>query len=270
MKPSLICNLLFLSLAGCADAFFRGDPAHFGHLASSLTCKWPSSLPVTTLSLEHDASLEAIGDSLANRSKDLETFNRDHADWKAKRMAYVDATAKVWAPPLFIGDLHSWIIKLWYLNGDLKDLKVKREEYLVANEKMQESIEKLLETPHADAAEVARIAEGRLGTDALIVFYAPWCPHCQTFVLHDENGNPLKAPVEVMRKEWATHDRLKRVKIYRSDVTKLGKGDLPEKMPVKEIPTMYFVTASGNATQYPDDPRDTSAVKSWAQSLMSR
>jgi len=214
--------------------------------------------------------LEAINDPLADHREDLKTFKRYHADFAAKKQAYANAKLRVWSPPVVMFDIPSWIIKFWYLSDDLKDLDKKQQAYSIANAKLQESIEKLLETPNADAAELARAAEGRLGTDTLIVFYAPWCPHCQTFVLHDSKGNPLKAPLEVMRKDWATHEKLRHVNVYRSDVTKLGKGDLPEKMPVQGIPTMYFVSVRGDATRYPSDPHDNIAVAAWAQHLMSK
>lgn len=264
----MIPRLLFLSFAHCASAFLlRSESDTF---ASSIACEWSPSLPVTAFALEDDTSLDVMDDALTDQKKDLETFRKHHADWKEKKQAYLNAKRKVYSPPLFFFDVPSWLIKLWYLNDNLKDLQVKQQEYFAANEKMQASIEKLLKTPNADAAELARAAEGRLGTDSLIAFYAPWCPHCQTFVLHDEKGNPLKAPLEVMREKWASHDKLKRVKIYRSDVTKLENGDLPEKMPVKGIPTLYFVNAKGDATQYKSDPHDTDAVAAWTQSLMTK
>jgi thiol-disulfide isomerase/thioredoxin len=254
-----------IAFASCAHAaLLRGDPAT---LESSLGCAWSSSLPVTAFALENDTSLEEIGDSLTDQKKDLEEFRRAHADWKVKKQAYIDAKVKVLTPRFFF---FSWVYKLWYLNDDLADLKVKKQEYSTANDKMQESIEKLLNTPNADGAELTSAAEGKLGADTLIVFYAPWCPHCQTFVLHDEQGNPLRAPLEVMRKEWAMHEKLNRVKIYRSDVTKLAPGDLPKKMPVEGIPTMYFVTAKGDAIKYQANPHDTAAVAAWAQRLMTK
>lgn len=261
----MLTRLLLCIFVGCADALWlRGEVA-----PSNLVCEWSPSSPVVSFSLQNDTSLEAIDDLAACQDEDCKTYRRDHADFKVKRQAYSDAAARVWhCPPFF--NVIGWGVKMWHFSDDWKDLKVKKQAYLEANAKLLASIEKLLETPHADKAVLARAAGGQLGADALIAFYAPWCPHCQTFVFHDGSGNPEKAPLEVMRKKWAQDEKLKSVKVYRSDVTRLNKGELPQKMPVQGIPTIYFVTAKGAATRYKGDPHDTPAVTAWAQSLASK
>jgi len=152
----------------------------------------------------------------------------------------------------------------------LKVYKAKKKEFMLAQSKLMLSMEALLETPAADQAVLAKAAGGTLGKDALVAFYAPWCPHCQTFVLHDKSGNPTNAPLENLRKDMAKDQKLKGIAVYRADVTKLGQSGIPAKLPVKGIPTMYFVSAKGVATQFAGNPHDTNSIKAFALGLASK
>merc|ERR1719163_1614673 len=109
------------------------------------------------------------------------------------------------------------------------------------------AMEALLETPAADAEFLSQAAEGKLGKDSLIVFYAPWCPHCQQFVLHDGKGDPTKAPLELIKKDLVADPASKDVEVLRFDVN--AHRDIPQGLEVQFIPTMYVV-AGGTATKF--------------------
>merc|ERR1740138_1854683 len=117
---------------------------------------------------------------------------------------------------------------------------------------------------------LAKAAAGTFGKDALVAFYAPWCPHCQTFVLHDKKGNPKNAPLENLRRDMAKDEKLKGVAVYRADVTTLGQNGIPSPLVVQGIPTMYFINAKGSATQFKGNPHDLSSIKMFANGLVSK
>lgn len=143
----------------------------------------------------------------------------------------------------------------------LEEYKEKKQAFMLAESKLMSSMEALLKTPLADAEVLANASTGKLGKDALIVFYAPWCPHCQQFVLHDESGNPQRAPLELLRKEMAENQKFKDVKVYRSDVTRLEEQDIPQALRVESIPTLFYVNTEGKAIKFNGNPHDTDAIK---------
>jgi len=152
----------------------------------------------------------------------------------------------------------------------LVDYKVKKQAFQLAQAKLMKSMEALLETPAADPSMLAKAVGGTFGKDALVAFYAPWCPHCQTFVLHDKKGNPKNAPLENLRRDMAKDEKLKGVAVYRADVTVLGQQGIPAKLVVQGIPTMYFINAKGEATQFKGNPHDAAKIKDFAQGLVSK
>merc|ERR550514_1435461 len=117
----------------------------------------------------------------------------------------------------------------------------------------------LLTVPKADSKGVAELMEKK-EKDAFIVFYAPWCPHCQTFVLHDGKGDPTKAPLEVIKKDLAADPASKDVEVLRFDVN--AHRDIPAGLDVEFIPTMYVV-AGGTATKFEGNPKDATALKAF-------
>merc|ERR1719162_1563338 len=80
----------------------------------------------------------------------------------------------------------------------VKDANKVKQELQEAQAELMKTMEGLLEVPAVDPLTLRKVANGALGLDALIVFYAPWCPHCQKFVLHDKEGDPRNAPYEVL------------------------------------------------------------------------
>merc|ERR1719333_1952484 len=112
------------------------------------------------------------------------------------------------------------------------------------------AMEALLKVPAADAPMLENVASGKLGKDSLVVFYAPWCPHCQSFVLHDQKGDPTNAPLEVLRRNFAKSAATKNVAVLRADVTRLGQSKVPKAFNVPAIPTVYFVGTQGKTIKF--------------------
>jgi len=230
-------KLIAIGLAASAAALsLKNDPALPVHLIADASCTWSGAAPVTALVLAEDISLDD------EQKTDPKTTTKKEA--QAGRM-------KVYQDALVV-------------------YKEKKKAFMLAQSKLMLSMEGLLETPAADPAVLAKAAGGTLGKDALVAFYAPWCPHCQTFVLHDKKGNPTNAPLENLRKDMAKDQKLKGVAVYRADVTKLGQQGIPAKLPVKGIPTMYFINAKGVPTQFAGNPHDTESIKAFANGLVSK
>merc|ERR1719420_1884146 len=114
------------------------------------------------------------------------------------------------------------------------------------------SMDALLEVPKATPAQLTSfVSEKKKNT--LVVFYAPWCGHCQQFVLHDGSGDPTKAPLEVFHRDLAKDDATKAVDVVRVDVQEHGES-IPAPFKVQFIPTVYFVNKGGVATKYEGNP----------------
>mmetsp|Transcript_15944 Transcript_15944/g.41236 ORF Transcript_15944/g.41236 Transcript_15944/m.41236 type:complete len:198 (-) Transcript_15944:94-687(-) len=95
------------------------------------------------------------------------------------------------------------------------------------------------------------------GSPLLVVFYAPWCPHCQTFVMADENGDPEKAPLEILNQRILAANGPKVVKF---DVQ---ASEAPASFAFEFIPQVFL--ASRLATiPFKGDPHDLAALQSFA------
>jgi thiol-disulfide isomerase/thioredoxin len=88
--------------------------------------------------------------------------------------------------------------------------------------------------------------------DVFVAFYAPWCPHCQTYVMHDEEGNAENAPIEQLNKHLKNG-----VKVVKFDV---DAHQVPTGFDVQYIPTMYFANKDVKV-KYEGDPMDFDAVE---------
>jgi len=197
---------------------------------------------VTAFALADDVSL---GEDVVDDPKaDLKAYKDAKAEFKTKKQAFAVAKANFLKSSAAV-------------------------EFQAADAKLMQSMEALLEVPAADTAMLTKAVGGTLGKDALVAFYAPWCPHCKTFVLHDKKGNPRNAPLENLRKDMAKDAKLKGVEVYRADVTVLGQNGIPAKLVVQGIPTMYFISAKGTPTQYKGHPHDFASIKAFAEKLAS-
>jgi len=147
----------------------------------------------------------------------------------------------------------------------VKDARLAKQEFAKGQAELMGAMEGLLKVPAADALYLRKAANGANGHNSLIVFYAPWCPHCQTFVLHDEKGDPTNAPLEQLQKKWAYDAQMEKVHIMRADITKVGKV-LPAAFKVSGIPTAYFVSSMGEATKFVGDVHDTAALRNFVGS----
>eukprot|EP00746_Dinoflagellata_sp_MGD_P161238 gnl/MRDRNA2_/MRDRNA2_88309_c0_seq1.p1 gnl/MRDRNA2_/MRDRNA2_88309_c0~~gnl/MRDRNA2_/MRDRNA2_88309_c0_seq1.p1 ORF type:complete len:244 (-),score=62.68 gnl/MRDRNA2_/MRDRNA2_88309_c0_seq1:116-847(-) len=119
-----------------------------------------------------------------------------------------------------------------------------------ANERLMNAMEAMLEVPNVNKTQLTEmLAEG--DKDTLIVFYAPWCPHCQRYVLHDGKGDPEKAPLEIFNKEMEARGAKATLNIVRWNIEK--DRDFPSPFEVQYIPTIYLSAADGTATKFEGD-----------------
>jgi len=110
------------------------------------------------------------------------------------------------------------------------------------------------EVTAVDAATLdALIAEGN-DTGILVVFYAPWCPHCHDFVL---KGNE-NAPIEILSRNLI---KKQGPKVVKFDVQLSAP---PAQFDVPFIPTIYAVTGTGAAVKFSGDPHDMTQLQSFA------
>jgi len=197
-----------------------------------------------------DISL-ASDTTLSQNKKDLTVFEDLHEFWQPS-MNKFDSGSHQGAPEA----------KQQKYKDALEEYRIKKGKFAKAMAKVATSLDSLLAVPRADAKSLKALAKGG-GKDTLVVFYAPWCPHCQTFVMHDDKGNPLGAPLESLRRDLKANKSTKDVEIVRADVTKVGKGKIPVEFKVVGIPTVYFATKNGKVTQFAGNPHDTLALTSF-------
>jgi len=101
------------------------------------------------------------------------------------------------------------------------------------------------------------------GKRFVVAFYAPWCPHCQTFVIADKNGNRTNAPLEVLK-----HRLLMRAggahevpEVVKFDTR---QGRQPPLFSFKYIPSIFVVTEAGEAVKFEGDPHHLNDLANWA------
>eukprot|EP00746_Dinoflagellata_sp_MGD_P008935 gnl/MRDRNA2_/MRDRNA2_117974_c0_seq1.p1 gnl/MRDRNA2_/MRDRNA2_117974_c0~~gnl/MRDRNA2_/MRDRNA2_117974_c0_seq1.p1 ORF type:complete len:256 (+),score=73.13 gnl/MRDRNA2_/MRDRNA2_117974_c0_seq1:103-870(+) len=118
-----------------------------------------------------------------------------------------------------------------------------------AKQKLMHAASAMLEVPLVDGkslqAEMAKKEK-----DLLIVFYAPWCPQSQTFVIHDGNGVPQQAPLEIFNRNIRDSGAGETLSVLRFDVSVVV--DIPSGFEVKTVPTIYMASADGRKVPYKD------------------
>merc|ERR1719399_2228370 len=116
-----------------------------------------------------------------------------------------------------------------------------------------------LDSTASAAGAVSSLTRGQL-TDLinkkkeslLIAFYAPWCPHCQRFVMGD--GSPLTRLSNALT---AKHG----ARVVKFDVKAQGS---PPGFAVNAVPAVYLFNATtGQKTEYDHNPEDLGALESW-------
>merc|ERR1719261_1861484 len=120
-------------------------------------------------------------------------------------------------------------------------------------------MESMLQVPSVTTAEVNTMVDAKK-KDVLVVFYAPWCPHCQTFVLHNGKGNPETAPLEVFNKKIKAAGADKTLDVVRFDVAENREAGLPKGFKVQHIPTIYMASADGKKTVFSGNHVDSATL----------
>merc|ERR1719240_227283 len=115
----------------------------------------------------------------------------------------------------------------------------------------------MLDVPVVNGAALTSLMDKK-EKDLLVVFYAPWCPHCQRFVLHDEKGSPENAPLEVFNRDVKAQGADKTLSVLRFDTQE--SQDIPEGFEVKYIPTIYMAAADGTKSKFEGDPTKTESL----------
>jgi thiol-disulfide isomerase/thioredoxin len=150
--------------------------------------------------------------------------------------------------------------------ADKKEWKSAMEEYMKAQNEMKavqgrlmSAMTAMLQVPQKTTPEVNKMVDAK-EKDMLIVFYAPWCPHCQTFVLHNGKGNPEEAPLEIFYKNIKGAGADKTLDVVRFDVAADREAGLPKGFEVQHIPTIFMAAADGKKTVFSGNQVDSATL----------
>jgi thiol-disulfide isomerase/thioredoxin len=145
-----------------------------------------------------------------------------------------------------------------------KEYKAAMEEYVGVSKTMKKAqgrlmgaMEAMLEVPAVDSKALTSLMDKK-EKDLLVVFYAPWCPHCQTFVLHDGKGSPEDAPLEVFNRNVMASTANTTLSVVRYDVS--ADRNLPAGFDVKGIPAIYMAAADGKKTPFTGNRVDSATL----------
>jgi thiol-disulfide isomerase/thioredoxin len=143
--------------------------------------------------------------------------------------------------------------KLAKLQSAQGKLEAAAQAYKAAEAELQVALEDMLTTPLVNQQSLTEKVDKK-EKDFLVVFYAPWCGHCQRFVLHDGTGDPSKAPLEKINKDLSGDN----LQVVRFDIT---ASEAPVDMPVEYIPTVYLAMKDGSRHKFNGDPAAPGALE---------
>lgn len=158
------------------------------------------------------------------------------------------------------------------IREDAKKLESGEDDLLIealATDKSESSEGNLMQVERVDSDKLDEIVkkqkengDGKL----LLVFYAKWCPHCKTFVLHDKTGDKANAPLnqfntQLHEGDKAT-DKTKAIEVYSFDT---ARGNPPSDFPVQYIPTVYVMSEKGEKIEkFEGNPHDFEKLTEFA------
>lgn len=111
--------------------------------------------------------------------------------------------------------------------------------------------------PAVDADSLADTVQGA-PKGVLVVFYAKWCKHCKDFVLQGSDGDPAKAPIELLHNQLVL---AKGPQVVKFDV---DAGKIPEGYDVQYVPSIFFADKSGARSVFSGDPASLQYLKDFA------
>lgn len=187
----------------------------------------------------------------------------------APEASFKDALAVAWPSDVSIAQFVASAEKAEAMQDaptpeERKEYKAAMEEYGEASKTMKNAqarlmsaMTKMLQVPAVGSTELTSLLEKK-EKDLLIVFYAPWCPHCQTFVLHDGKGSPEGAPLEIFNRNVMASSANMTLSVLRYDIS--ADRNIPAGFEVKHIPTIYMAAADGKKTPFNENHVDSATL----------
>lgn len=177
----------------------------------------------------------------ADASKDLKTAQKDSEEAVALAKAALNASKTAME-----------------LSADAKELEATGSS---EGKQMASAAKEWFDVANAEKSWKVKVVDESLlkkmvaKEDVLVIFYASWCPHCQTYVLHDAIGNSANTPAEALNEELS---QIGGPQVLLFDVE---AHEVPKGFDVQVIPTLYSATKDGKRSQYQGNPRDFNKIK---------